>query len=170
MEQFKNVLPENFTGVFYFTNPDDEDFEGKWGGKGYLYPSMKTTPMVIMDATPLEIQNIRKKFAKELGERMFFKSTKYETLRRTEGARNENGTITPSLNSIHQANVYAPTDLQQFVDKCLEPLPLAQQKVVDIPKRDVESELSRDEDGEPNTQVVRQKGGLRLKDKEKDKV
>lgn len=169
MEQFKNVLPENFTGVFYFTNPDDEDFEGKWGGKAYLYPTMKTTPMVIMDATPLEIQNIRKKFAKELAERMFFKSKKYETLRQTEGKRNDNQTITPSLNSIHQANVYAPADLQQYVDKCLEPLPLAQQKVVDMPKRNVEEELSRDEDGEVNTRVVEKKGGLRLKDKERGK-
>lgn len=160
MEQFKNVLPEDFTGVFYFTNYSDEDFAGKWGGKAYNYPAMKTTPMVIYDATPLEIQNIRKKFAKEFAEREFFKSA--QGIRLESAEKNPDGSA--RFNSFQQASQYSDSDLKVFIQKCLEPLPLAEQSVTPLPKEDIESVLSRDEDGELRTQVVKQRAGLKLKD------
>lgn len=165
MEPFNNVLPENFTGMFYFTNPSSEDFVGKWGNKAYTYPAMKTTPMVIVDATPLEVQNIRKKFAKELAEREFFKSDKYEQMRSTEGVRMPNGMINPTMNSMKQANLYSEGDLKGYIQKCLDPLPIAQQSVRDLPKDNIMEKLSRDPEGELNTTVVQQKGSLKLKDK-----
>lgn len=153
MQPFNNVLPEDFDGTFRFTNPTDEDFVGKWGGKSYTYPAMKTTPMIIIDATPLEVQNIRKKFAKELAEREFFKSQKAVTLTAAPGA----------LNSIHQANVYSETDLAPWIQKCLEALPIAKQVIVEAPKVDTEANLSRDEEGNFRTEPVTKNTSLRKK-------
>ena len=75
------VLPEDFDGTFRFTNPSEEDFIGEWGSKEYHFPAGKTVPMVMPEYSPIEIQHIRKKFAKNLAEREFYKSKGYETMR-----------------------------------------------------------------------------------------
>lgn len=162
MDEFTNILPENFSGVFYFTNPSTEDFEGKWGKKAYLYPAEKTTPMVILDASPLEVQNIRKKFAKELAEREYFKSK--EGLRQANTERNPDGSA--RFNSFHQASQYSDSDLKVYIQKCLEPMPMAQQLISDVPGDNIEDKLSRDEDGDMNTQIATKGRPLSLKDKE----
>lgn len=144
MDQFTNVLPEDFDGVFRFTNPSTDEFIGKWGGKSYTYPAMSTVPMIIHDATPLEIQNIRKKFAKELAEREFFKSSKAASMTSKVG----------ELNSIHQANVYAEADLAEWIQKCLTALPVAQPIIAETPKIDTEASLSRTPKGKLRTRVL----------------
>ncbi len=153
MNNDKNVLPEDFDGTFRFTNPDDEEFIGKWGGKAYIFPPQKTVPMIIMDASPLEIQNIRKKFAKELAEKMFFKGDKYKGQVETRG----------TLNSIHQAGVYSESDLKVYIQQCLTALPRASQKVTELPKENMEEKLHKDEEGELITTVVDKKTSLRKK-------
>lgn len=164
---FVNVLPENFTGVFYFTNPSEEDFTGFWGKRGYLYPAMKTTPMVIFDATPLEVQNIRKKFARELAEREFFKSDKAQKLQSQEILADG----TPRFKSFKNAALYTDSDLKEYIQRCLESLPLAQQTVVEVPTViDVEERMSVDDDGERNTQIAVKGRPLSLKDKESKAV
>ena len=165
MEPVENVLPEGFNGTFEFTNWTDEDFTDKWGGIAYTYPANRTSPMVIMNATPLEIQQIRKKFAKTLAEREFFKSKKYEALRSREGMKDENGVVQPRLMSFQSAGVYTLGDLTQNIQRCLEPLPIARAKATTVPKRDTESELSRDEEGDLNTVAVRERQPLKLKEK-----
>jgi len=164
---FSNVLPEDFSGTFYFTNPSDEDITCFWGKKGYTYPAMKTVPMVIVDATPLEIQSIRKKFAKELAEREFFKSEKYEALRSSEGDKDKNGVIHPLMGSFNQARQYSESDLTSYIQKCLDPLPLAKQVITQVVTEPIEEKLSRDEDGELNTQVAVKGKPLTLKNKER---
>lgn len=114
---FNNVLPADFDGTFRFTNWTDRDFTAKWGGVEYTFPAMKTTPMVILSATPYEIQNIRKKFAKELAEREFFHSKEYNRL----DAMNKDD----KLRTFHAAVAYTPNNLEVLVTKCLEPLPIA---------------------------------------------
>lgn len=161
MEPLVTTLPENFSGVFYFTNPSSEDFIGKWGGKAYTYSAMKTSPMVIIDATPLEIQSIRKKFAKELAEREYFKSDKGVKAAATE--RNPDGSA--RYNSFQQAGQYTDTDLKEYIQKCLDPLPLSKQIISEVPKERMEDKMSRDEEGQPNTQVVTTKQSLKLKEK-----
>lgn len=162
MEPIVTTLPEDFDGTFKFTNWSEEDFVGKWGGKAYTYPAMKTTPMIIVDATPLEIQSIRKKFAKEFAEREYFKSDKAKKL---EGNEVVDGT--PRFNSFKQAGQYTLTDLQDYIQKCLEPLEIGKQVISVVPKDNIEDKLSHDVDGELNTQVVRQRQSLKLKDKER---
>lgn len=161
METFVNVLPEDFDGTFRFTNPSGEDFTGKWGGKAYTYPAMKTTSMVIVDATPLEVQSIRKKFAKELAEREYFKSDKAQKAQASE--RNPDGSA--RFNSFQQGGQYGMDDLKDYIQKCLEPLPLAKQIITEVPRIDMEQKLSRDEEGELNTQVVKPRQELKLKNK-----
>lgn len=150
MEQFSNTLPADFNGVFRFTNPSTEEFIGKWGGKSYAYPPMSTTPMVIVDATPLEIQSIRKKFAKELAEREFFKSGKSAAM--TEKRE--------TLNSIHQANSYTESDLAETIQKCLTPMPEATPVIADSAKIDTEGSLSRTPKGKLRTRVLDQEESL----------
>jgi len=64
--KYETTLPEDFDGVFRFNNWSNADFVGGWGGKKYIFAAETTSPMVIPEHSPLEIQYIRKKFAKDL--------------------------------------------------------------------------------------------------------
>ncbi len=152
-ETFDTVLPEDFDGVFRFTNWTEEDFLAKWDSREYRFPAKKRTPMVIINASPLEVQNIRKKFAKELAEREFFKSERAKAMTEKRG----------ELNSIHQANSYSLDDLQGYIQRCLEPLAIGKATVRQAPTDDLENKLSRDPDGEIVTAAVDKKVSLREK-------
>ena len=156
---YDSVLPENFDGTFRFTNWTDEDFVGTWGSKEYLFPAGTTSPIIITNQTPLEIQQIRKKFAKNLAEREFGKSQSYSDLMRQE--RNSDGT--PRLNSIQQAGSYSLESLTSYIQKCLEPLPISKATISDIPKEPLEDKLSRNDEGELNTQAIDKKISLKKK-------
>lgn len=157
--EYKSVLPENFDGVFRFTNWTDEDFVAKWGSKEYRFPARSTSPMLILNATALEIQQIRKKFAKNLAEREFSKSQEYARLMKQE----VNADGTPRLNSIHQAGSYTIETLTPYIQKCLEPLEPAKAIVSDAPIEPLENKLTRNENGELNSIVVDKKTSLRKK-------
>ena len=132
-QKFSTVLPKDFDGVFRFTNPSDEDFVFKWNKKVYLFPANKTTPMRILDATAIEIQEIRKRAAKQLAEREFYKSDRYKNLTVVE--RNSDGT--PRLNSFQQGNVYSNDELKDYIQQCLTPLPEAVPLSADAPSPDI---------------------------------
>lgn len=157
--QYEAVLPENFDGTFPFTNWTEEDFVGKWGGKEYRFPAKTTSPIFISDQTPLEIQQIRKKFAKDLAEREFFKSQNYRALQ----AQEKNSDGSPKVNSIHMAGTYSIETLTPFIQQCLQPLQIAKAIVTEVEKVPLEDKLSRDEAGTLNTQVVDKKTSLRKK-------
>lgn len=157
--EYSSTLPENFDGIFRVTNWTDEDFIGRWGSKDYLFPAKSTSPMIIINQTPLEIQQIRKKFAKDLAEREFGKGTAYANLMKQE--RNSDGT--PRLNSIMQAGTYSVNDMTALIQKCLEPLPVGKAKVTETKKEKLEDKLSRNDDGNLNTEVVDSKKSLRKK-------
>ena len=157
--KFENTLPRNFTGVFYFTNPSDEAFVGKWNSKEYHFPPQSTSPMIMPEHSPLEIQHIRKKFAKDLAEREFFRSTRYEQMRRQEGEKLD-GVLNPRLNSMHQGVPYADTDLKEYVQKCLIPLEEARAVVAPAPSTPMEQRLTRNDDGELNTIAIDKKLSL----------
>lgn len=156
---YSPVLPENFDGTFRFTNWTEDDFVAKWGGKEYIFPAGTTSPMIIINQTPLEIQQIRKKFAKDLAQKVFGNSELYKRLIAQE--RNSDGT--PRLNSINQAGQYSDNDLSPYIQRCLEPLTIAKAIVVDAPKDNLEDKLSRNEAGERNTEVIDKKTSLRKK-------
>lgn len=149
-EKFSTVLPVDFDGIFRFTNYSEEDFTAKWGGKSYTFPAMKTSPMLIMDASPIEVQQIRKKFAKEFAIREWFQTKQAKQMTEKKG----------ELNSIFQANTYSDSELAPFIQKCLEPLPMAYSLVQELPKEDMEKKLSRTPRGRLRTRVLQEGDSL----------
>lgn len=138
--KFDNILPENFNGTFYFTNYTGEDFIGVWGKKEYLFKARTSAPMIMTEHTPLEIQNIRKKFAKDLAEREFYKSKGYDVLRSQEGTPGNR-----TMSGIHQAGTYSMNELTPFIQKCLEPLEVSEATIRIAPSVRLEEKLSKDE-------------------------
>ncbi len=124
--------------MFPFTNPLEKEVSLTWGKKIYTFPPRSTTNLLglISDATPLEIQGIRKEFAFRLSEQMFFASDEYKAMAAQAPAGSN---LTPPL---------IPMDKRiQFMQLCLEPLSKAHAKVKDMPEIDIESKLHID----PNT-------------------
>jgi hypothetical protein len=139
-------LPADFDGIFRFTNFTSEDFRAKWANIEYTFPAMKTTPMIIPSATPEEVQHIRKKFAKELAVLEFYKTPKFT-----------------GMNSVQPGGVpalYTDSDLAPFIQKCLEPLPIAQAKTKVLPKTLDESKLRKDDEGKPVSRILKGKESL----------
>lgn len=160
--KYENTLPKDFDGVFYFSNWTDEDFVGKWNSKEYHFKAHSRSPIIINEESPLQIQWIRKKFAKDLAEREFFKSQKYEAFRKVEGERID-GVVVPKLNSIHQAGQYSINDLAPYIQRCLEPLEIQRASVTESERVNTEEKLSRDEEGQLNTAPLDKKTSLRDK-------
>ena len=139
----KSSLPADFDGTFRFTNFTDTDFVAKWDNVEYTFPAQKTTPIIMANFTPVEIQNIRKKFARELATKCFYGSVKFKSMDdKTPGA-------SPAL--------YTDADLAPFIQRCLEPLPIGQVKAKILPK-DNETRYHKDEDGEPISKPIDAKG------------
>ncbi len=144
----KNVLPEDFDGVFRFTNFTNGEFKAKWNSVEYTFPPMKTTPLIIAGATPEEVQNIRKKFAKELAVEIFYGTKKFKDM-----DKNPTGDWKRSA-------TYTESDLAPFIQRCLEPLPAAQAKARALPKDDGEK-YHKDEEGKPVTRILKANESLR---------
>lgn len=120
----ENVLPSDFDGVFRFTNFTEREFKAKWNNVEYTFPPLKTTPMIIPSATPEEVQHIRKKFARELAEAVFYESEKFKFMNDKERGQ------VPAL--------YTDSDIAPYIQRCLEPLPIAQasQKILPRDKKE----------------------------------
>lgn len=118
-----NVLPADFDGVFKFTNWTDRDFTAKWNNIAYTYPANAMSPMIISGATPEEVQHIRKKFARELAEREFYRSDRFKTL---DGAAPAGSGNVPAI--------YSEEDLAPFVQRCLDPLPVQNATAKQLPR------------------------------------
>lgn len=114
--------PAGFDGVFRFTNATSEDFSALWNNKEYVFPKQSTCPMIIEGETLENIQEIRKRFAKKLAEREYFKSKGFKKIANGDGK------------SVLSEFNYG--EMQKWVDQCLEPLPVAMPKVVRRKKDD----------------------------------
>ena len=154
--KYETVLPVDFDGVFKFTNWSDEEFIGVWGKKNYHYAANSTSPMIIPESSPLEIQNIRKKFAKDLAEREYFKSARYEVTRAPEGTLGNR-----TMSGIHTAATYSLDDLKEGIQKCLKPLEIKKAFVEAVKAAPLEDSLSRDDEGQLNTVAMDKKTSLR---------
>jgi len=148
--KYETTLPEEFSGVFYFTNWSDTEFVGVWNKKEYHFKANATSPMIIPEHSPLEIQHIRKKFAKDLAEREFFKGNKYEQYRSPEGTLGNR-----TMSGIHTASTYNLDDLAEGIQKCLKPLEVKRAFVADVKEIPLEDKLSRNEDNEISTGAVK---------------
>lgn len=161
--EYESVLPENFNGIFTFSNPSKEDFIGVWNRKEYIFRAGTTSDMVMTDHSPIEVQHIRKKFAKDLAEREFFKSKNYEHHRSRESTRSSNGMLQPTGQGMSHAGAYTLKDLEPYIQECLQPLPSSQLMARAVKNPDLEDSLSRNDKGELNTNVIDTKTSLRQK-------
>lgn len=161
--EYESVLPENFNGIFTFSNPSDEDFIGTWNRKEYIFKAGTTSGMIMPDHSPIEVQHIRKKFAKDLAEREFFKSKNYEHHRSRESTRSKNGMLQPTGQGMSHAGMYTLKDLEPYIQSCLQPLQTSQLMARNVKSPKLEETLSRNGKGELNTEVVDQKTSLRQK-------
>lgn len=144
------ILPEDFDGTFRFTNYTEEEFKARWDNQEYVFPPKSRTPMTIMTATPLEIQSIRKKFARELAIQEWYKSEKFKRMNEHVPGG------TPAL--------YTDSDIAPFVQRCLEPLPAGRMKIKELPRQDEKKLMGRDAKGRLSSTVVdgNDKGGESL--------
>lgn len=154
--KYETVLPVDFDGVFKFTNWSNEEFVGVWGKKQYHFAANATSPMIIPEHSPLEIQHIRKKFAKDLAEREFFKGSRYEILRSPEGTLGNR-----TMSGIHTASAYTMDDLKEGIQACLKPLDIKRAFVETMQEMPMEDKLSKNEEGTLNTIALDKKASLR---------
>lgn len=158
MMKYENMLPSNFDGTFRFTNPSDEDFIGKWNSKEYLFPAKSTVPLLMPEHSPLEIQYIRKKFARDLAEREFYRSKSYQGLADQEGKPGNR-----IFSGIHQAATYTWKDLVPYIDQCLTSLPEKELRSKPAESNRVEDKLHTNDDGNYVTEAISPKASLRAK-------
>ena len=156
--KYEPTLPADFDGVFRFTNWSDKEFIGVWNKMEYHFPPEATSPMIIPEHSPLEIQHIRKKFAKDLAEREYFRSKEYELIRAPEGSLGNR-----TMSGIHTAATYSLDDLKENIQKCLKPLELKKASMTVKESNNIESTLSRNDDGELNTKALSGKESLKAR-------
>lgn len=137
-----NVLPTDFDGIFRFTNYTEKDFTAKWNSVEYTFPAMKTSPMIIPNATPEEVQSIRKLFARKLAEAVFYQSNEFKAMDLSV-ADSQAGKI-PAL--------YTDKDIAPYVQCALEPLPIAQVKIT--PAKPEVINTRTDDKGKPVSKVL----------------
>lgn len=156
--KYEPTLPEDFDGTFRFTNDSDDDFIGTWGKKQYRFPAHTTSPMPAaeLNATPLEVQSIRKKFARDWAEQQFFKGVEYKKLLKQE--RNDDGSA--RLSGIHGAGTYSTDSMVSLIQRCLVPLKVSKAVVTEVPAIALEDKLSKDDEGTPNTVAVKPNSDL----------
>ena len=137
-------LPEDFNGIFYFTNYTDTDFVDKWDSVEYTFPAGKTVPLIIPNETPLGIQDIRKKFAKNLAIKVFYDTEKYK-IRESDSP----------VGSGKVPAIFTDSDIAPYIQRCLEPLPLDRAKAILTEADNTEKKLRTDENGRRRTRALK---------------
>lgn len=121
--------PREFNGQFFFTNPDTEDYTAYWNGTPYTFEAKTTSPLFIVDATPLETNGIRKMFAYRLAQRMHGKTPEYRKLEKDSAGKANPQFFDPKV-------AYEP-----FIQMCLNPLPVAKTVVGKKVKKEIEQRI-----------------------------
>lgn len=96
-------------GVFYFTNPTNDEFVARWNNVDYVFKPKTTVPLLIANEPPENTQEIRKKFAKKLALQVFHQSKRYKELVKSGG--------------YIPATYDEDTELGATIQACLTPLP-----------------------------------------------
>lgn len=112
---------EEFSGLFYFTNPTNVERKYLWNNKEYSFPAESTVPLIIPTETLENIQEIRKRFAYRMAEERFYESEQYMKMK--EMGRGMPPTFDPKI-------------LEPMIQECLKPLPIKRAVVVEGKKLD----------------------------------
>ncbi len=116
-------ITKEFSGVFNFTNPTDEDFVHLWNNKEYTFPANKTVPLIIPNETLENIQEIRKRFAYDLATREFYKGKAYKAL--VIMGNKSAGGVPP---------LFDEKLLEPMIEACLKPMPADRARVREVKK------------------------------------
>jgi len=116
-----NDTNEEFGGIFYFTNPTKKDRVKLWNNVEYKFPAESTVPLIIRNEPLENIQEIRKRFAKDLA---------LERLYEGEAVKNREGEVVFDYKKAKEmGNGLPPTFdekiLEPMIEECLKPLPIA---------------------------------------------
>ena len=85
-------------GIFKMTNPSDEDFEVLWNNKKYCIPAKSTVPIIIPERSLIEIQEIRKRWALKLAQKIFFERKEGKELLKASWKNAQEGKYQASWN------------------------------------------------------------------------
>lgn len=115
---------EDFSGVYYFTNPTKVERTYLWNNKEYAFAPESRSPLIIL-SEPLEnIQEIRKRFAYRMATERLYEGES------TPSGYNYNKAVDMGNKS---ASGMPPTFdekiLEPFIEECLKPLPIAKANV-----------------------------------------
>lgn len=103
-----------------FTNPMKREWKHLWNNKEYIFPPESTVPLIIPTETLENIQEIRKRFAKDLAlDRVY------------------EGEVTPSGFDYNKAKemgrgmppTFDEKILEPFIQECLKPMPVKRMNV-----------------------------------------
>lgn len=112
-----------FSGVFYFTNPTDKERTYLWNNKEYKFPPQSTVPLIIPTETLENIQEIRKRFAYRMAEERWYEGDEYKKMKEMGGG----------MPPVRDDKV-----LNEMIQECLKPLPIKRAEVKQGKKMDDE--------------------------------
>lgn len=121
---------EDFSGIFYFTNPTKKERKYLWNNKEYSFPPESTVPLIIATETLENIQEIRKRFAYRMAEERFYEGETTPNGSNYLKLKEMGGGLPPTFNE---------KILEPFIEECLKPLPIKRAKVENS-KIDVDDE------------------------------
>lgn len=124
---------EDFSGVFMFTNPTKTERRRLWNNKEYVFPAESTVPLIIPTETLENIQEIRKRFAKDMAlERLYEGETVY--------ARDGKTVVFQYKKAKEMGNGLPPTFdekiLEPMIEECLKPLEIKRAEIKEGKKLD----------------------------------
>lgn len=123
------VDPTNYQdGVFYFSNTADEDFTVLWNNIEYTFKAHTCSPILIPDATPVQVQEIRKRFAYKWAEQQWFAGKEYKRL--VKIGKDKPATRDDKV-------------LEPLIELCLTPLVKEVAKTKAVPRKEVKMRGSK---------------------------
>lgn len=115
-----NDINEEFSGVFYFTNPTSQERKYLWNNREYVFPAESTVPLIIATETLENIQEIRKRFAYRMAEERFYEGEVTPSGANYMKMKEMGGGLPPTFNE---------KILEPFIEECLKPLPIKRAKI-----------------------------------------
>jgi hypothetical protein len=125
---------EEFSGVFYFTNPTDKERKYLWNNIEYTFPAESTVPLIIPTETLENIQEIRKRFAYRMAEERLFDG---------EPVLDRSGKVVFEYEKAKEMGKGLPPTfdakiLEPMIKECLKPLPI--KRAVITPGKEIDDD------------------------------
>lgn len=111
----EDTYNEDFSGVYYFTNPTKVPRTFLWNNKEYTFEPESRSPIIIATETLESIQEIRKRFAYRMAVDRLYEGEKTQSGYEYNKAKEMGGGMPPTFDD---------KILEPFIEECLKPLPI----------------------------------------------